>query len=355
MKFGTLAVSRGFITLAIVLVAVLCGCAARALAQSAPVNTFLGLDGKPSLVKPSVDNVLFWSDQHLFRKLRIQEHARSGECRLLDESGVTRARGTFEECLAGLESIKRAQNLPPMRGKAVVLLHGLAAPAWSMNLLARHLRIHGGYEVFTVDYASLRADIDYHGRSLARVIQGLEGFDEINLVGHSMGNIVIRRYLAGDESPSAGWSPDPRIHRVVMIAPPNHGSITAVRLANLSLFKSVFGQSGQQLGALWQQIEGRLAIPSVEFGIIAGGWKNQSGFDPFLPGDDDGRITVEETRLAGATDFTVVRALHEFIANDPRVFRYTLHFLTDGCFDSPATRESIPRDRIAQQQQSRTR
>ena len=234
-----------------------------------------------------------------------------------------------------------------MHGKGVVLLHGLGAPCWSMQLLARHLHKHGGFEVFPIDYASLRSNIDHQALSLAHVIRSLEGIEEIHLVGHSMGNIVIRRYLAGDDSPSGGWRPDPRIARIVMIAPPNHGSIAATRLADNALFKATFGESGQQLGVNWQDLESRLATPSGEFGIIAGGSGGRIGLNPFLPGDDDGRITVETTRLAGAADFIVVPALHELIGHDPRVFDYTLKFLTEGCFVSPAQRRSIPRDPIA--------
>jgi pimeloyl-ACP methyl ester carboxylesterase len=217
-----------------------------------------------------------------------------------------------------------------------------------MKMLARHLRNKGGYEVFPVDYASLRSGIDDQARSLARVIQSLEGIEKINLVGHSMGNIVIRRYLAGDQTPSVGWSPDPRIDRVVMIAPPNHGSITATRLSDYSLFKAVFGESGRQLGADWQDLQKRLATPEVEFGIIAGGLGHRMGFDPFLPGDDDGRITVKTTRLDGASDFLVVSALHELIAHDPRVLRYTVRFLADGYFVSPDQKQGIPRASVAE-------
>ncbi len=289
---------------------------------------------------PMLGGAQFWSDQHFFNPWRIQRRANSDECRLVDELEWQHAIGTFEACLAKLKQIKREQDSAPTRGKAVVLLHGLAAPRWSMHLLGRHLAKHGGYEIFNVEYASTRCGIDDHAKSLASVLKSLEGIEEINLIGHSMGNIVIRRYLAG-QTKDGGWSLDPRIHRVVMIAPPNHGSITAVRLSNQGWFKTVFGTPGQQLGVDWKDLEGRLATPEVEFGIIAGGLGNKIGFNLRLPGDDDGRITVTTTRLAGAADFVVVPALHEFAANDTRVFDYTLRFVRDGCFVSPEKRQPI--------------
>jgi pimeloyl-ACP methyl ester carboxylesterase len=298
--------------------------------------------------KAVLDSAISWSDVCFFHQWKIQQHVDTKECRLLDGDGKSHATGTYEECRAGLESVKREQNLPPMQGKAVVLLHGLAAPAWSMQLLARHLHKHGGYETFVVEYSSLRSTIDDQARSLARVIRSLEGIEEVNMVGHSMGNIVIRRYLAGDSTPGDGWRPDPRVARIVMIAPPNHGSLAAARLSDNSVFKTVFGESGQQLGVHWDDLETRLATPSTEFGIIAGGWGNKLGLNPFQPGDDDGRISVETTRLAGATDFVVVPAVHEFIAHDPRVLNYTLTFLTSGYFISAAEKHGIPRDPMAE-------
>ena len=106
-----------------------------------------------------------------------------------------------------------------------------------------------------------------------------------------MGNIVIRRYWAGDQTSSQGWRPDPRIARIVMIAPPNHGSSTATRLSDNYIFKTLFGESGRQLGVNWKDLESRLATPDVEFGIIAGGCGNQIGLDPFF---------CPETTMAGS-------------------------------------------------------
>lgn len=315
------------------------------------------LGDRMSLLNPKavLDSAISWSDVWFFHQWKIQQHVDTKAYRLLDDDGKSHASGTYEECRAKLEQIKREQNLPAMQGKAVVLMHGLAAPAWSMQLLARHLHKQGGYETFVVEYSSLRSTIDDQARSLAKVIGSLEGIEEINLVGHSMGNIVIRRYLAGDNTPGDSWRPDPRVARVVMIAPPNHGSVAATRLSDNSVFKTVFGESGQQLGVKWDDLESRLATPRTEFGIIAGGWGNKLGLNPFQPGDDDGRISVETTRLAGASDFLVVPAVHEFIAHDPRVLNYTLTFLTSGYFISLAEKRGIPREPIAERPDVRTR
>ncbi len=296
---------------------------------------------------PTLGGSQFWTDQHFCHQWRIQRRANSDEFRLLDSREWQHANGSFADCLAKLEEIKRERKIEPMQGTAVVLLHGLAAPRWSMGLLGRHLRKNAGYEVFNVEYASTRMSIDDHARSLANVIQSLEGIERINFVGHSMGNVVIRRYLGGDPDPTRGWTADPRVNRIVMIAPPNHGSRTATKWSNRGLFKAVFGTAGRQLGLDWEGIEKKLATPQTEFGIIAGGRGNDKGFSFGLPGDDDGRITVATTRLAGATDFVVVAALHELIANDTRVFDHTLRFLEDGHFIAADQKNPIQPEVVA--------
>jgi triacylglycerol lipase len=284
---------------------------------------------------PTAGGWEFWSDLHVLRDWRIQRHATTNECRLLDGYEWQHASGTFEECLARLAQVKHEEQLEPQQGKAVLLLHGLAAPRWSLHLLGKHLHEEGGYEIVNVQYASTRLGVDEHARSLASVIRSLPDFQELNLVGHSMGNIVIRRYLAGDEDPEHGWQPDPRIRRIVMIAPPNHGASTAVRLADYRLFQTVFGVPGRQLGVEWDDLKSRLATPRQEFGIIAGGKGNDRGYSAKLPGDDDGRLEVTTTRLAGASDFAVVPMLHEFIGHSSQVYEYTLRFLQEGYFISP--------------------
>ncbi len=40
--------------------------------------------------------------------------------------------------------------------------------------------------------------------------------------------------------------------------------------------------------------------------------------------------------------------MHELIANDPRVFDYTLRFLNDGYFVSLADRQALPLESIAE-------
>ena len=286
-----------------------------------------------SVPLPTLGGKQFWADEMFFHAWRIQRNVVSGHCRLLDGNNIRHAWGTFDHCLDKLSEIRRERNLPPMEGPALVLLHGLGRSRSSMSPLAKYLKKKGGYATFNVGYASTRRPISDHAKALAKIIENLPGIDRIDLVGHSMGNIVIRRYLADQTDDSTGRKPDPRIQRIVMLGPPNHGSIIANALKDNDLFTAVTGKPGQELGREWVWLEADLATPQCEFGIIAGGLGNETGFNPALPGDDDGVVAVSSARLDGATDFVLLPVLHSVMPANRKAQVRTLRFLQTGRFE----------------------
>jgi len=285
---------------------------------------------------PTLGGKQFWTDLQFFHQWRIQRHALTGECRLLDEHNVRHAWGTLKRCRRELEKIKRRKRLPPMQGEAVLVLHGLIRSRASMAGLCDHLEKQGGYQVFNVSYSSTRLDVASHAAALNNIMENLDGIESISMVGHSMGNIVIRYYL-GDTADR----PDPRLKRIVMLAPPNQGSLAALAFSEVNLFTALNGTPGLELGRDWDRLEPKLATPGCAFGILAGGRGDERGYNPLLPGDDDGTITVETTRLSGAADFLVLPAPHTFFMDHPKVKACTLRFLKHGCFVSPEARRPI--------------
>ena len=287
----------------------------------------------------------FWTDELIFHDWRIQRHAWTKHYRLLDDENHRRVWGTFEHCRDRLEALKRQEKLPPMQGKAVVVLHGLVRSRQSMSRLCDYLEEQGEYTVVNVSYASTRNRLDQHAHSLAQVIENLgPEITEINFVAHSLGNLVIRHYLGDQTDPAEGICVDPRIQRIVMLAPPNNGTQFAERFQDNKLFRAIWGKSGVELGKQWPELEKRLATPHNDFGIIAGGRGGTSGTNPLLRGDDDFVVSVEETRLPGARDFIVLPALHSLIMDDPKTKEYVLRFLRHGYFVSAEQRQPIPID-----------
>ncbi len=310
-----------------------CGLIPRA-AEAQDVDPVVPSTGNLNAVLPTLGGKQFWADELFFHDWHIQRNVFTGHYRLLDGYNLRHGWGTFDECRNKLEEIKRTRDLPPMQGRAVIVLHGLFRSASAMTSLSRYLRDEGGYTVFNVNYPTTRGTVADHARSLERIIDNLDGIEEINFVGHSLGNLVVRHYLGDHTRPELGIRPDPRIGRIVMLGPPNQGAEIAEALGNVGLFHVVAGAAGTQLAGQWEQLEEHLAVPQCEFGILAGGRGNERGYNPLLTGDNDLVVAVETTRLAGATDFAVLPVLHSFMMNDPKVQEYTLRFLQHGYFVS---------------------
>lgn len=297
--------------------------------------------GNLNAVTPTLGGKQLWSDELFFHGWHIQRNVITDHCRLLDENKLRYAWGTFDECRNKLEDIKTRKRLPPMRGPAVIVMHGLFRTPSAMSRMCRYLREHGGYTVFNVAYPTTRGSVADHARSLARVISQLDGITELNFVGHSLGNLVVRHYLADHTRAELGVFPDRRINRMVMLGPPNRGAQIAEALSRTGLFHFVAGQSGSQLGDHWEDLEKSLAIPACEFGILAGG-RGGRGYNPLLDGDNDLVVSVETTRLPGAADFAVLPVIHSFLMDDRTVQEYTLRFLKHGYFVSAEARRPIP-------------
>lgn len=283
----------------------------------------------PNPLNQTLGGKQFWADELFFHSWHIQRHVWTGHCRLLDGGGRRYASGSFERCSARLDEIKARQNLPPMRGPAVVILHGLGRSSGSMRKLADYLHEQGGYAVFNVTYPTTRGTVADHAATLARVIRRLDGIEELNFVGHSLGNLVIRHWLGDQADPAGVRQPDPRVHRVVMLGPPNHGAkLAEVFLAN-DLAELVVGKAGAQIGR-FERLEPKLATPACEFAIIAGGRETARGYNPLLGEDNDLVVSVESTRLSGARDFALLPITHTWMMDDPTVQEYTLRFLQHG-------------------------
>jgi pimeloyl-ACP methyl ester carboxylesterase len=326
------------------------GCALFITAAAAPIvhaetpslTAATGLIAPLNWPLPTLGGEQFWSDEHVYQGWRIQHNALTDHYRLLDPRDVRRAWGTQQQCQVAFEEVKQREKLPPLDGRAVVTLHGLFRSRDHMEGIGRYLAEHGDFHWVNVSYASTRQPLEDHAQSLARIIDGLEGIDEIHFACHSMGNLVVRRYLAEADQQEPRWRPDPRIKRMVMLGPPNNGAELAVRLKDSDFLALIFGPSAEQIARQWSDTQKLLATPSFPFAVLAGGCGDDCGLNPFIKGDDDAIVSVEETRLAGASDFRVVNCLHAAMLSDPRVQQMVLSFLEHGYFTSDGERQPIP-------------
>ncbi|NDC63266.1 MAG: hypothetical protein EBZ59_04600 [Planctomycetia bacterium] len=279
-----------------------------------------------ALLQEATDS-MEWSDELVRHDWRLQRRPGTDDFRILDPRDRPVGEGGRNACLETFTSLERSGTIPEVCGPTVIVLHGLGEGRRSMRPLVDHLRRELDATVLSFGYASTKAGIADHGRSLAAVIAGLPKANRISFVGHSLGGIVVRRWMAA--APAADRA---RLHRLVMLGPPNQGSELARLASRVWVLAALANGAARDLVVDWQSVSRDLAVPACPFGIVAGGKGDDRGFSPLLEGDDDAVVRVDETRLEGADGFLLVPVHHAAMMRNADVQRATVRFLTHGSF-----------------------
>jgi triacylglycerol lipase len=211
--------------------------------------------------------------------------------------------------------------------ECVVLLHGLARSSTSLNKMEQALQDEG-YSTANIDYPS--RDFEIAELASIAVEEGLaacragDDIQKIHFVTHSLGGILVRQYLSTGSIDELG--------RVVMLGPPNQGSIAADDLDGIPGFDWLNGPAGRQLGKGEDSVPLALGPADFELGIIAGNRTIDPITSAVLDNPDDGRVSVEDTRLEGMDDFVVVEHSHAFMMRMRTPIELTKTFLKTGRF-----------------------
>jgi pimeloyl-ACP methyl ester carboxylesterase len=211
--------------------------------------------------------------------------------------------------------------------EGVILLHGLSRSSSSMEEMESKLK-DAGFIVLNVDYPSRTATIEaLSDAAIGTALQNpsLKNCSKIHFVTHSLGGILVRSYFKRHESS--------RLGRVVMLGPPNQGSEVVDTIGSWWLFRKLNGPAGNELGTDNESTPNMLGAVDFELGIIAGdrsiNWINSM----ILPDSDDGKISVERTRVTGMKEHIVVHATHPYLMKNDEVIEETIRFLKTGSFN----------------------
>ncbi len=233
----------------------------------------------------------------------------------------------FVKCSTLMSPVTALEKSDTKEGNWVVLLHGIMRSPRSMNSIEYNLKSRG-YQVINFGYPSTEESIETIAALLDKEIASIpDDGKSVSFVTHSMGSIVVRYYLAHYKVKKLG--------RVVMIAPPNKGSIIVSYLKNWPPYRWFFGEAGQELARTPGSLPNTLPSPPCEFGVIAGGMGNDFGFNPLIPGDDDGTVGVDETRLPDESDFIQIKGQHSTLLMQTKVIDNVIAFLEEGKFIHP--------------------
>ncbi len=160
----------------------------------------------------------------------------------------------------------------------VVLLHGISRTPRSFRKMQAAIEA-SGFTTLNLGYASRRKSLEALAEDIHPAIErfddGLEG--SIHFVGHSMGGLLVRVYLAK-------YRPQ-RLGRVVMLGTPNGGSEIADRLKDFAVIAPISGPAGQQ--ADYKGSRRKRSSPPVDYPVGASS-RETGSIDPissrlFLP------------------------------------------------------------------------
>lgn len=253
-----------------------------------------------------------------------------------------------------------ADNAPT---RAVVLIHGLDDVGHLWDRLIPGL-LEVGYGVCEITYPDDQAIKD-SSAFVASLLEEMrrDGVQRVSIVAHSMGSLIGRDVITNPAyygGSLAGGDRFPRMDRLIMLGPPNHGSKMAMlRIAAETRDQVVRALSGDGLlvggffdgageaqddllpgSAFLTDLNSRTLPAELPVTIIAGSAspiqeealdamvdqfdsKGPTKFGPILDGTEikksledlidglgDGCVSLESARLEGVSDFVVVEANH---------------------------------------------
>lgn len=214
---------------------------------------------------------------------------------------------------------KSVRRQLPARDQVTVLVHGIWMQGVVMKVMGRMLEARG-FRTHSVSYDFLKNSPEENAQSLYDEI-GLLGARRVNLVGHSLGGIVILHLLHR--------FPELPLDSVVLIGSPVRGSYVARRVHDTAVLRPLLGRS----------IEKGLLGGAPEFssdrplGIITGSGK--LGITALLyPAGvtSDGVVRESETLIESATDRISLPLSHSTLIFSRKCCDYVASFLLNGRF-----------------------
>jgi pimeloyl-ACP methyl ester carboxylesterase len=204
---------------------------------------------------------------------------------------------------------------------AVVYVHGLWMPGEESLVLKTRLSREFGLALHAFRYSAATTAMNLISERLAEFVHALAS-PEVHFVGHSLGGLVIYRFLER--------FPDQPPGRVVFLGTPSVASRAAEHAARFAPVAHLMGQSVAE--ELLQPRERHWSQPRA-LGIVAG--TQPLGLGQLLAHfrePNDGTVAVSETRMPGATDHISLPVSHLGMLVSARVAHETGRFLTYGHF-----------------------
>jgi len=199
----------------------------------------------------------------------------------------------------------------------IIILHGLYMHGIAMLPLSQRLE-KLGYQTEVLSYNTVAINEDKIFPAIDKAIDP----NQVNiLVGHSLGGIVIKRYLASRKPDST------TISHVVAIGSPINGASIVGKIQQMGL-GVILGNSAK-FGL--EKHDDTWSFPQ-KLGSLAG--TLPIGVRSILMGraHSDGTVTVDETKISGMTDHQKIRNTHTSMIYSSNVAEQIDHFIRNDKF-----------------------
>lgn len=200
----------------------------------------------------------------------------------------------------------------------VLFVHGMGRSPASGWLLMRHLRRAGlrtssfGYSVSRESFAQIVA-------RLTTEIGNLLGGEELVLIGHSLGGVLLRQALGSFAHADA------QVRHLFLLGSPVHPTRMARRLGNNWLFRVATKDCGQLLAS--PERMAAIGAPKVPTTGIAGTRGIVSPHGPFGVEPNDGVVSLAEVSANWLRDQELVAVVHTLLPSSRRVAEVILRRL----------------------------
>lgn len=220
------------------------------------------------------------------------------------------------ECLRTLVQLEGPDNYNP---KLVILIHGLAGHNWTFRDMKPAIA-DAGLQVNHWNYASTRGSLTDHVAAFHKMMNAMEGINEVQFVAHSLGGLLLRKALADEGQP---WRRRIKVKQLIMIATPNQGAVLAARFKDSEWFQYLFKGAGQDLTPGYTKT---IPLPTMPYHLIAGQLEGEG--NKKIPGPDDGVVAVSSVAIKSGDKPIIVKANHMSIMVDEGVVDYVIKILT---------------------------
>ena len=223
--------------------------------------------------------------------------------------------------------------------ESVVCLHGFFRSYRCMIPLANVVRDEG-LNVYLWDYPSRQKTIEEHATSLVEVLNAIaqkNPSEPIHFVTHSLGGIIVRAAMNHPDCPQ-----EAKIGKAILLAPPNRGASLARNFQGWPIMRWIFGKkAGHQLMTYTETDMRNLGqFPETKHVMVIAGQKRSRLSFKWAKEPNDGKVTVEETRLDSPHDHHILNVGHSWIMTSRKSISLMKSFLVAS--DSPTNEPVEP-------------